>query len=946
MTVKPKRRLELLLLGGVEARIDGISLPAFPYSKMWALLAYLAVEQGRDHQREVLAEMLWVDATARGNLRRTLSNLRGALEAPLGEAIFSAGRQAIRLLPLAHVDAVEFGRSPLPTSGPDEAERIANLYRGEFLAGLDFPGSPAFANWLQLKREELHRQSLALFERLSADCERIGRLRDALRFALRHTEIDPWNEDAHYRAMRLYAILGQKGAALAQYEVCCRELKTELGTLPKDKARRLAESIRNGELHPATPGAASVVPLALTAPPALERRQVTALYCELMLPEYDDPDETMALLQVPQARCAEAIRQYSGHVLQIHGGGLLAYFGHPRADEHAVRRAVQAALAMIDESDGSVDVRVGVHTGLAVTGGPSALPDMSGRTSNLAIQLRMCAPPNGVAISPETHAIAAGFFDCVSLGVQSLLGVDRPLEVFRPIRKSAAHTRVAAALVGRETELDALARHWADAAGGKGHAVMILGEAGIGKTRLLHTLKESLAGTPHVVRELRCFPEFSRSPFHPLIQLLETLLGFASVDVPEEEYRKLVDLFTSDISSPQPEAIAARLVRLLLLPPDDRFLPRMSAFELKERTLAMFLELLRKRISPQPLLFLVEDIQWADPSTLELLIRLVEMSGKDRVLAVFTARPELSVRWPANLVFQIFLKPLAVADIEAIVVARDGNIPPATIDRIVELSDGIPLFAEEMASMTIAEMQCGIPATLLDLLAARIDRLGEAKRTARLAAVLGREFDLVLLQRVSSESPEVLARHLEALRDAGLLFVERGCWQFKHALIREAAYRSQVKADRQSAHRRIARVLRSHFADIVSARPELLAQHLQDAGDIVSAIEVWFIAGNQAARRFASVEAEEHFKSALQLLDDLPEGRERDKRELDIISHLCSVLFARNGYVSEEATEIAARIGHLSERLGEGSDVFVAKWGEAHATLSDVGPGGMPIEIS
>jgi len=254
----PNHKLELLLLGGFAARLDGVPIAGFSYGKMRALLAYLAMKQEREHSREALAELLWSDVpplTARGNLRRTLSDLRRVLEAPLGMPLFSTSKHTIRFLPEIDVDAVAFARTThvatgLPQATPDNEERLASLYRGEFLAGLNLPDCPAFNDWLLMQREALHLRALALFEKLANERERECDFAGALHFALRLTELDPWNEDAHRRMMRLYALSGQKSAALLQYETCCRLLKAELGLLPGKETQLLVESIQRGGLLP------------------------------------------------------------------------------------------------------------------------------------------------------------------------------------------------------------------------------------------------------------------------------------------------------------------------------------------------------------------------------------------------------------------------------------------------------------------------------------------------------------------------------------------------------------------------------------------------------------------------------------------------------------------------------------------------------------------------
>ena len=955
-SLSPDHCLELRLLGGFEARLNGHPVAGFTYNKMRALLAYLAVERVQDHNREALSAMLWGSndlKTARGNLRRTLFDLRRVLELPSNQIMFTSGKHTIRYIPNGYVDALDFiGRMSASAenhakSGQDEEKTIA-LYMGEFLAGLSLPDSPDFEDWLQVQRESMHRRALALLERLSIRYEQAANYSKALQFALRFIELEPWNEEAHRRVMRIHALDGQSSAAIVQYEACCRLLKNELGVLPSEETRNLAEQIRSGELSspPASAknGVANGLP-ELQAIPQLqaERRQVTVLYCELTLAAIEDPDEAMDLLRAPQARCVEIIRQYSGHIVQTHGGGLLAYFGYPQAIEDAARRAVQAALSVTRETAQGIEIRAGVHTGLVITGGELAMPDTSGRTSKHAIQLRQSAAHNEVAISQETSVIVAGYFDCASLGVQLFPGLAQPLEIFKVLQESGARTRLDAAaqltpLAGRKTEIAKLLKLWKSATKGSRHVVLVQGEAGIGKSRLLHTLKERLAEQPHAVRELRCFPEFSQSPFYPLTVMLETIFGFLPGDTPEFKFDKLAKYLEAHYPATAQDAVPL-LASLLSLPlavhyPDPGFTPQKQ----KEQTQTILLGLLQTLAMRQPVLLILEDLHWIDPSTLELLTLFVEQTGKEPILALLTARPEFIPPWKGAINAVMTLAPLVEDEVAKMIASLRIDIPAATIQRIAERTDGVPLFVEEVAKIATQDNRVSIPTTLHDLLAARIDQMGEAKYTAQYAATLGREFDLNLLRRVSFCDTATLAQSLSALTDAGLILkVSETSCQFKHALIQEAAYQSQTKADRQAAHQRIAQALQNVFVDLVSTHPELLAQHLGAGGETRPAIEYWIKAGQRAALHSANAEAIEHFNNGLQLLMTLPHDKERDHSEAGLRLNFGTVLLSARGYGSVESGQMYSRSLELCEQLGDGAGLYKALWGMWLTSSSRVG---------
>lgn len=936
----PVPDLHLNLLGGFEVRRHADPVVGLAYVKMRALLAYLAVQREQDHKREVLAELLWSSsdaATARGNLRRTLSHLRQALEMPSGADMFITSKHTIRFIADAYVDVIDFTQQ-MPTAPENNAaqhrdERIIDLYRGEFLAGLSLPDCPDFESWLQIQRETLHRRALALLEEATNRHESTGNLSKALGFALRYCELEPWDEEACRRVMRLYAMNGQSMAAISQYEACCRLLKSELKVLPSEETRLLAERIRGGKFRPELPIAVVTPPPQTLTHWAAERRQVTVLYCELTLAATDDPDEALALLHQPQARCAAIIRQFSGHIVQTHGGGLLVYFGYPQAHEDAPRRAVQAALAVVRETAPDLEIRAGVHTGLIITGGDSSIPDTSGRTSLIAIRLCHCTAQFKVAISQETHSIVAGYFDSLSLGAQVIPGFDRPLEIFTVHRENGVRTRLEAAeqltpLAGRQAEITQIMDLWEMAAQGARQVRLIQGEAGIGKSRLLHAVKERLADKPHVLRELRCFPEFSQSPFHPLIAMLESIFGFECSDTPEARFGRMAAYF--ERIYPASAAAALPLFgQLLSLPLDAHFAaPAYSPQKLKEQTCAMLLGMLQSLATQQPVLLLLEDLHWIDPSTLELLTLFMEQEESAAILTLLTARPGFVAPWKEAGNTALTLAPLTANDVSKMIASIRSDIPAATVRRIVERADGVPLFAQEMAKIASLDHQARIPGTLHDLLAARMDSLGPAKYTAQLAATLGREFDLNLLGKVFPDGPIALSQALNVLREAGLIsMISSMSCQFKHALTQEAAYQSQTKADQQAAHQRIAQVLLDDFPDVLAHQPELLARHLSCGGATQLSIDYWIKAGQRAAMRSANQEAVEHFNCGLQLLPALAPSPERDQQEFALRVSLGATLIATQGYGSLEAGNQYTQAATLSEQLGDRAGLFTAMWG-------------------
>lgn len=902
--MQPPSLFTLRLLGGFALLRDG--RPCEPaYEKGRLLLAYLAAEPGRRHSRKSLAALFWPglpDEAALANLRQVLHDLRQVLKADGAASPFlHADRDIVRLDPGGglEIDVAEFSapaaacpalRVPAHCRAClGQMETSAARYRGEFMAECAPPESGVLDTWLHVQREELHLRALALLNRL-ADChERFGEHGQALSCALRFRQLEPWNEAGLRRVMRLLAQDGRRGAALAAYDACRASLNEEFGMPPDTDTQALAEHIRRGEPLPTARTPAGTLP-----PAAEERRQVTVLRCEVMPLDTGNPDvpcdldESLARLREPRASCAEIIRAHGGYLMPAQGGGLLAYFGFPDADEHAARHAVQAALAATQAACAGIDVRAGIHSGVVIGGGDPHVPDIVGAATDLAARLSQLAEPGTVAVSAATQRLVAGYFDCTNLGARGLPGDARAQEIFRIDRASGARDRLEAAaaltpMVGRRDETAALNALWQDARRGARRLVLLRGEAGIGKSRLVLGLKQASDEQICTVRELRCFPEHSQSPFHPLA----ALLGDAPASLPQQQ---------------------------------------------REQAMADMLDCLYALAARRPLLLVVEDLHWVDPSTLEFLALFVARQRAAPILAVFTARPEFQPSWPENQVRTLTLNALDDAETAALIAAVAPRIEPATVRRIVERADGVPLFVEEMAKIADREDLSGIPATLHDLLAARLDRMGAARRTAQLAAALGREFDLDLLRKLASHDPAMLARDLDALQDAGLILKpeqegEGPSRQFKHALIQEAAYQSQTRADRQTAHRRIAQVLQSDFPAVVATQPELLARHLSAGGEIRPAIACWIEAGKRACRLSASKEAVTHFESGLALLETLPDDAGRARQELDLQIGLGTAACAAQGYASAQGTTAYARAMALCGEHESGPDMFNSVWG-------------------
>lgn len=944
--------LSIHLLGciGIEPT-EGRKAPALP-RKGWALLSYLAATPGQSQPRDRLAEIFWpthsIEA-ARNNLRQVLLNLQRMLnDHTFDTPCLEADRRSIRLNPESRhsIDLVDFLRDA-PECTPDAGlahcetcirrlERMAALYRGEFLDGLYLEECEDFDEWLQVHREALLRRALVLLERISECHEKQGRVGRALGFAQRYCELEPWNEEGQRRLIRLLALSGQRGAALSQYESCCRFLKQELGVQPEEETRELAKRIQSGEFLP--PAALQCTEVTAPTVPSivLERRQVTVLYCQIWPSGTDDPDESLDLLRPAQMHCTEVIQQFFGHVVRTNDGGLLAYFGYPQARERAPVLAVRAGLALVKERFPRVELRIGIHTGLVITSGDPNLPDSIGKTSNFAIRLRALMGSNEVGVSAATQRLVRGYFEWEELPSQSL-GGPQPEPLFKALEESGATGRLAAAvslspLTGREKELSVLRERWKSVLAGKRQVLLLRGDPGIGKSRLVHALKQQLAGTPCIVREFLCLAESSQSPFQPVIELLKTTIGFAPEDSPEERFRKLVSHQRKQFPDTDQEEIIPLLAEVLsvpLVPPYRK--PDMSSRAQRERIMEVLVDQLVSLAAQKPVLLVVEDLHWADPTTVELLSRVLADSRPASIFVLLTARPEFRSPWPESAVPVHPLSPLGDSDVTALVGSLGLDLPEATTRHIVEHADGVPLFVEELARafpLTGESRPTAIPSTLHDLLAARLDNLGEAKVIAQLASAIGREFPMALLRELTPLDDRTLTASLIQLRDAGLLAgsVETG-FQFRHALFQDAAYQSQARSDRKTVHKHIAETLQSRFPEVAATRPEVLARHWSAGGEAETAIGYWIKAGRLANLHCANKEAISHFTSGLALIEILSNEQRRIELEFDLQVGLGAAEFVVEGYASPNGAAAYARAVELGEMLRGNPDLFSALWG-------------------
>lgn len=948
----PCVKLQLGLLGEIQLSIAGQPPAGKVYGKMLALLAYLALESPRAHRREQLADLFWPQLpaeAARINLRQTLYHLRRMLGDSAPQLL--TGRDSVRLQHHADwwLDVREFlATDSLPATAAAQHDRqqlarleaAAALYRGEFLANLDLDDAAEFASWRDGWRASLHQHMLRLLESLRDSLERQGASERALQHARHYLTLEPWNETAHRGVMRLLAACGRPAEALAQYASCQRLLQLELGSSPAEATRQLADTIRAElqqrelqSLHSAAarasvsahePAAASTTEMPAADLAFAERRQVTILHCSLSAADTDDAEDIAERLRQPYQRCAELARQHGGHVLAAPGGSFVAYFGYPVASEHAARSAVRAACAIHATCDGAVSSRCGLHSATIVTGSAAELPDPAGLASALAARLCERAGQGEIHLSTTTRELVSGYFHLQPCGSQALRS-------YRVAGSTGANSRLDAAhrlqpLVGRTAELAQLAMLCQRVSSGQAQLVLLRGEAGIGKSRLLRELAVTLADTPWRRLELQCEAAFQNTPWQALIHLLEHLSG-CQPDAPADYKRSRLAQYLASLHA----AIAAEVTPVLqTLLGIAALPPNVSSETLRQQTSAALLALFRNAASQGPVLLAIEDLHWADPSTLAVLAALCQPMPALPLLIICTVRSDtVPEPWLLQHGTLMELSPLDNSAMTALVDATQSGLSVGAIGRIVASAEGIPLFAEELARQAQEQPAAGsVPATLADLLAARLDASGAARRLAQCAATIGRSFDLDLLAHVTTIAPS----QLHSLQQAGLLEQhDARNYAFRHALIHAAAYQSQTRANRQQAHRRVADALLQHYPQRVAQQPAQLAQHLERAADPAAALAWWLKAGQQALAAHACAEAAAHLRSGLATLEQRPADAARAAIERDLLLALGQALLALAGYGSAEAAKVYDRAYALCQgeyaSLYDGAARFDVLWG-------------------
>lgn len=720
---------------------------------------------------------------------------------------------------------------------------------------------------------------------------------------------------------------------------------------------------------PTSPDDAKVQPRTALA---ADRRQVTIMFCDLVgsttLSARLDPEDLRDVIGGYYRQVAETVRNFGGYVAQYYGDGVLVYFGYPQAHEQDAEIAVRAGLALVDAVSGvsspvPLQTRIGLATGLVVAGelfeaaeaqGHSKGHGIVGETPNLAARLQALAEPNTVVIDEATRRLIGDLFELRDLGATELKGISGTIRAWAVLRPSAIESRFEALhtagltpLIGREEEADLLLRRWSKAKSGEGQVVLLAGEGGIGKSRLTAEILQRLGDEPHTRLRYFCSPQHTSSALYPIISQMERAAGIAHEDAPLARLDKL-DVVLARSATPVPDR--ALIAELLLLSGDGRYPAlQLSPQQRRQKTLDALISQLETLGRAAPLLMVFEDAHWIDPTSMELLGRTIDRVAKLPALLIVTFRPELEAPWIGRPhVTALTLNRLAQREIGAMIERVVGNkpLPAKVINDLIERTDGIPLFVEEMTKAvmeavrsaaehvvaTIPSPTSTVPASLHASLMARLDRLGSAREVVETAAVIGREFSHALLAAVEHQPGAALDAALDRLVAAGMIIRQgtppHAIYRFKHALMQDAAYGTLLRGRREALHARIADVYEQQFAEIVDAHPELLAHHLALAGAAERSIAFWLKAARAAIGNGAVAEAVAQLRRGLTLVDEISDESVRQRHEIELQITLGNALMALKGYSAAETDAAFRRARELCLDAEDTTQLVRVLWGQ------------------
>ena len=705
--------------------------------------------------------------------------------------------------------------------------------------------------------------------------------------------------------------------------------------------------------------------------PEAERRLLTVMFCDLVgsteLSSRMDAEDMRELLRHYQKACTSVVAAYDGFVAQYLGDGIMVYFGYPRAREDAAERAIHAALDIVEavkglREDTPLQVRIGITTGTAVVGdviGQGSLAQLhaaSGQTPNLAARIHALAEPQQILIGDPTRKRVGGLFDCLDMGDFTLKGIPAPVRLWRVVAESKGASRFDAVraqnmapLVGRRDETEILGRLWREAKEKGGRAVLLSGEAGIGKSRLVEALRQRLADVPHTELRRQCSPRHVASPLHPFHEQIALVADLASQTGDAAKVNRLMALLSR---WGQHETLdLPLLVHLLSIPTTGLMsLSGLTPARQKSQTIEALVRYVGGSLGAQPGLLVFEDVHWIDPSSLEALGRCIEALSGWPALLVMTARPEFEPPWAESESFTIIRSErVEPADAKAMIGGVTGyrELPAEVEEMIVHKADGNPLFIEELTKLVlesgIVKEQDGdfvltgplqalaVPETLQDSLMERLDRFPALKEVAQVGSVIGGEFSYRMISAVSDISGRTLEGSLQQLSSSDIILgqgpIPDTDFTFRHALMQDAAYASLLRSKRSKLHKRVAETLLNLFPDIVAAAPQVMAHHLMEAGEWLEAIGYFHRAGQRLMQRSANAEAVRHLRDGIALLGKLPDEPERTNWEFNLNLSLGQASFVIHGPAAHETTEAFSIAQRLVEQVGDPAQRYDVLYG-------------------
>ena len=720
--------------------------------------------------------------------------------------------------------------------------------------------------------------------------------------------------------------------------------------------------------------AAKEIPPPTSSRDQAERRQLTIMFCDLVgstaLANQLDPEDLQTAIRRFLDTCGQAIGRFNGYIAKYMGDGLLVYFGYPHAYEHDAERAVHAGLAVLelvktlprhDLHSTEIAARIGIATGPVIVGelmGQDIAKERSvfGETPNLASRLQGLASPNQLIVDSATKRLVGEEFEFADQGTVSLKGFETPVRVWQVLSAKPSASRFESYrsgrlvdFIGREHETALLLGRWREAVGGEGQVVLLCGEAGIGKSRIARSLRDRLAEERYQTIQFQCSPYHTNTALYPVITYLRQAAGLTGEDTPPTQLQKLDRLaLNSGIDDQTTVSLLADLlsIRTDVQPP----LLNVSSEKRKEMTLEALVQYLQRLSDRCPTLFIVEDAHWIDPTTMDLLTRIIDRAQSMRVLVIIIFRPDFKPVWAdySHVTFLTLSRLPRRHSAELLASMTGGKAFPPEVERaILAKTDGVPLYLEELTqsllesgllseesnsfSLKAPLKDLSIPDSLQGLLMERIDRLGTTKEIVQVGAAIGREFGYELLRGVVDVTESQLKSALQLFVESGLILQEGDIptakFQFKHMLLQEAAYSTLPKKSRRSLHARIAETLESRFAERVKVEPELLAYHYEQAGLIGQAVEYWRLAARRDVERSANIEALNHFDRALNLLKNLPQTPERSDMELQLLIARGAPLLTWRGYASDEIEHNYLRARSLSQEAPGSEQYFLSLWG-------------------